>query len=70
MELLIEHESITKENALEKLKEVVELRDKMGGSLHWNILNDEACQIADKCLSYGYNRFDIENVLGRENFTY
>jgi hypothetical protein len=68
MGMIAEIETITKENALEKLKEVVRVRDRMGGSLYWNVLNEEACQVANKCFTFGYKKAEIEVILGEGNF--
>lgn len=47
---------ITKEEALSKLKESIELRNKMCGAMWWNILNDECLKIARKCIELGAER--------------
>lgn len=59
----------TPEQALDELRQRVQLRDKMGGNLHWNVLNDECCQIANKCAELGCDRETIESILGPGTFT-
>lgn len=54
----------TREQWLAKLKERVRLRDQMGGALYWNMLNDECCQIANKCLDLGVDRSALNSILG------
>jgi len=53
----------TKEALLAELKEHVRVRNKMGGALYWNVLNDECLQIAEKCLSLGCDREEIDKIL-------
>lgn len=59
----------TPEKVLEELKQKVQLRDQMGGSLYYNVMNDECCQLANKCLSVGCSRSDIDLILGQGTFT-
>jgi hypothetical protein len=61
-------EKVTPEIMLNQLKEKVALRDKMGGALYWNILNDKCCEIANKCLEAGCKRSEIEIILGQGTF--
>lgn len=56
---------ISQDELLEKLRGKVSLRDQMGGSLYWNILNDECCQIANECLANKCERASIEGILGK-----
>ncbi len=56
------------EMLLNELKEKANLRDQMGGALYFNILNDECCQIANKCLTAGCDKVEIEAILGKGNF--
>jgi hypothetical protein len=51
-----------------ELREKVNLRDKTCGAMYRNILNDDACLIANKCLELGGNRSQIEELLGEGNF--
>lgn len=53
---------------LEKLKAHVDLRDKMGGALYYNILNDECCQMANECLEQGCSKSEIDQILGKGTF--
>jgi len=63
------HASISApEQALEELRERVQLRDKMGGNLYWNVLNDECCQLANKCLRLGCDTETIDSILGSGTF--
>lgn len=55
--------------ALEELRQKVKLRDQMGGALYYNILNDECCQLANKCAQLGCSREDIGSILGKGTFT-
>ena len=55
---------------LEELKSKVSLRDRMGGALYWNVLNDECCQLADKCVFAGCDRNDIRKILGEGTFCF
>lgn len=43
-------DDLTEENCLDALRKEVALRDKMGGALYWNVVNDDCQQIADKCV--------------------
>jgi hypothetical protein len=58
----------TKEELLAELKERVSLRNKMGGALYWNVLNDECCQIANKCLALGADRTEVGQILGKGTY--
>lgn len=53
----------TKEQGLEKLKEAVSTRNKMGGALYWNIVNDDCLEIADKLFDMGVPRSEIQEIL-------
>ncbi len=48
--MLTKLEDLTEENCLDALRNEVALRNKMGGALYWNIVNDDCQQIADKCI--------------------
>lgn len=41
---------LTKENCLDALRKEVALRDKMGGALYWNVVNDDCRKIAEDCI--------------------
>jgi len=61
-------EITTKEDLMNELRDQVKLRDQMGGSLYWNIMNDECCSLATKCANLGCDRAEIGNILGKGNF--
>jgi hypothetical protein len=52
-----------KEEALSKLKESIALRNKMGGAMYWNILNDKCFKIAEKCIELGAEREKVISLL-------
>jgi hypothetical protein len=58
----------TKEKAMEQLIRTVSLRNRMGGALYFNVLNAEACMIAERCIELGIDRTVIEATLGAGNF--
>ncbi|MFZ3171944.1 MAG: hypothetical protein WA118_08195 [Carboxydocellales bacterium] len=41
------------EKLLEELAEHVRVRNQMGGDLWYNVMHDECCKIADKCVALG-----------------
>ena len=53
----------TKEQGIEKLKEVVSIRNRMGGYLYWNIVNDDCMKIADKLYGMGASSEEIREIL-------
>lgn len=53
----------TIEEGIQKLKEGVALRNRMGGALYWNILNDDCMEIARKLRMMGADRGEIGNIL-------
>lgn len=53
----------TKEQGLEKLKEAVILRNKMGGALYWSIIQDDCLDIANKLFDMGVPRSQIQEIL-------
>ena len=55
-------------NLLKELKKKVELRDSMGGALYWNIVNDQCCELANKCLEAGVENSVIAGILGKGTF--
>lgn len=57
----------TKEQGLEKLKEAVSARNKMGGALYWNIVNADCEEIADKLFSMGMSMSEIQKILNGGN---
>jgi hypothetical protein len=58
----------TLEEGIRALKEAVEIRDKMGGAMYYNILNDDCCSIANKLTSMGANREEVGKILGKGSF--
>lgn len=59
---------MSKEEVFEQLKQSVGVRNQMGGAMYWNILNDECCEIANKCLALGIDRSEITPLLGEGNY--
>lgn len=53
----------TKEQGLEKLKEAVAIRNKMGGALYWNIVNDDCLEIANRLCGMGVASSEIREIL-------
>lgn len=51
------------ETGLQKLKDAVSLRNKMGGALYYNILNDDCNEIADKLRTLGADPDEIIAIL-------
>lgn len=58
----------TFEEGLEKLKDAVSIRDKMGGAMYWNILNDDCCEIANAIRQQYGRREEIGEILGEGNY--
>lgn len=54
------------EEGLEELKRGIDVRNKMGGALYWNVLNDECLKLADKLVSDGADRNKIAEIGGWE----
>ena len=48
--MLTKIEDLTEENCLDALRDEVALRNKMGGALYWNIVNDDCQRIANVCV--------------------
>ena len=55
----------TPEDYLNKLMESVNLRNKMCGSMYYNIINDDCKELADRCVSMGYSVMEIQDILLR-----
>lgn len=53
----------TKEQGLENLKQVISIRNKMGGALYWNIMNDDCIEIALKLQSMGVSSDEINAII-------
>lgn len=58
----------TVEDGLKQLEKAVEIRDQMGGAMHWNILNDDCCTIANELVRLGANRQELGDIIGQGNF--
>ena len=59
----------TLEEGMSNLRQVVHTRDTMGGSLYWNALNEDACEIASKVSKMkDADKVLIGNILGIGNF--
>jgi hypothetical protein len=52
----------TKEDYVKKLKYAVSLRNQMGGTLYYEILNEYCSILADICMSKGCNTIEIANI--------
>jgi hypothetical protein len=52
----------TKEQGLEKLKKGIEIRNKMGGALYWNIVNDDCIEMAYKLFDMGVEKSEINAI--------
>lgn len=61
--MVIDKSFETKEQGLEKLKEGVKTRNRMGGSLYWNIVNDDCIEIANKLLYMGVESSELNAIL-------
>lgn len=53
------------EDGIESLKQLVSLRDKMGGAMYWNILNDDCCELANILQKMGVDRTVISEILSK-----
>ena len=63
MKRMIDKKFETKEEGIEKLKHGVSLRNQMGGSLYWNVVNDDCIRIAGKLLCMGVDRSELQAIL-------
>ncbi len=61
-------ETNDKDNLIKALKDRVSMRNKMCGNLWYNILNDECCQIANRCLELGADKSELDLILGQDTF--
>lgn len=59
----------TIEQGIERLRKVVQIRDKMGGQLYWNIMNDDACELASQLSRRGADRDLLSEILGAGTHT-
>ena len=53
---MLKNDFETVEEGMKKLKDAISIRDKMGGALYYNILNDDCYEIAQKLVSIGAKR--------------
>ncbi len=58
----------TVEDGYNQLIDAVKARDMMGGAMYWNILNEDACEIARAVLAKGGDRKHISSILGEGTF--
>lgn len=69
MEYLHKHLDFdTYEKGIEQLKAAVAIRDKMGGALYYNIMNDDCVEIANKIQSRFGRKAEIGDILGEGNY--
>lgn len=52
------------DSLLEALQKTVATRNVMGGALYWNILNEQACEIANRLLALGVDADKIRTISG------
>lgn len=60
---MLEKDFETVEEGMKKLKNGISIRDKMGGALYYNILNDDCYEIAQKLVSMGAKRSEVFALL-------
>lgn len=58
----------TPDEGIEQLTKAVAIRDQMGGSMFFNMLNDDCCEIASKAARLGADRNKLKDILGKANF--
>lgn len=58
----------TYEEGIEQLKAAVAIRNKMGGQLYFNILNDDCVEIANKISGKFGRKAEIGDILGEGNY--
>jgi|GEM_PF-1682714 len=63
---MLDIEFTTPEEGIEKLKKAVEIRNKMGGDLYWNICEDDCLKLADKLTAAGVDKQIIASIGGWE----
>ena len=54
----------TIEKGIEELKRAVDLRNSMGGAMYYNMLNEDVLRIADKLISMGAEKSQLESIMG------
>ena len=52
-------------DGMRKLESNIALRNKIGGSMYWNICNDDCFRMADALYAKGGNKQAIQNLLDR-----
>jgi L-lactate utilization protein LutB len=70
------HDEMTDVNELLKeLESFTKTRNQMGGSMYWNICNDDSCKLANRIVdlaktqpNYLEVRSQVESLLGRGNY--
>lgn len=60
---MLEKDFETVEEGMKKLKDGISIRDKMGGALYYNILNDDCYEIAQKLVSIGVKQSEVFALL-------
>lgn len=60
---MLKNDFETVEEGMEKLKEAISIRNKMGGALYYNILNDDCYEIAQKLVFIGAKRSEVFALL-------
>lgn len=61
-------ESETVEIGIERLKQTVQIRDSMGGAMFFNMMNDDACELATQLYRRGVNKSVLSEIVGTNNF--
>jgi hypothetical protein len=56
-------EILNLETGMKKLKENITLRNKMGGAMYWNMVNDDCRLIANKCIILGGDSEVIRSIM-------
>lgn len=58
----------TTEEGIERLKKSVETRNKMGGAMYWNIMNEDVCELANQLSKRGVDQTLLSSIIGPNNF--
>ena len=61
---VLDIEFTTPDEGIEKLKNAVSARNKMGGALYWNICEDSCLRLADKLSAAGADKDLIASIGG------
>lgn len=59
----------TIEQGIARLRDVCASRDRMCGDLYFNVLNDDACELASQLSKRGADRDLLHDILGHKNAT-